>query len=57
MAIKTLVIGAGGFVGRYLMKELDTNPGDLDIVYTSIFQEEVEKWTNINSSNASHMGS
>lgn len=44
MTIKTLVIGAGGFVGHYLMEELDKNPGDLDIVYTSIFPQEVETW-------------
>ena len=45
MAIKTLVIGAGGTIGYHIMKELDANPGDLDITYTSIFPEEVEKWT------------
>lgn len=44
MSIKTLVIGAGGFVGSYLMKELDNDPGDLDITYTTIFPQEVEKW-------------
>lgn len=45
MSVKTLVIGAGGNVGRHLMKELDQNPGDLDIIYTSIFPEEVKNWT------------
>lgn len=45
MKIKTLVIGAGGFVGHYLMEELDKNPGDLDITYTSIFPQEIEKWS------------
>jgi uncharacterized protein YbjT (DUF2867 family) len=44
MSIKTLVIGAGGSVGHYLMEELDKDPGDLDITYTTIFPHEVEKW-------------